>query len=143
MEDIKYFQPYEFIFSSKALKHKLDNTVHDPVIMSHIFEMIEYLTPLRKAWGSPIMVFSGYRCKELNDLVGGSKTSAHLIGYAADLVPKNGKMKEFKEFVREWFKYRTDFDQVITESAGYSEWVHVGLYNLQGKQRRQLFEIKN
>jgi uncharacterized protein YcbK (DUF882 family) len=38
------------------------------------------LDPLREAYGKPIIVTSGFRCEELNRLVGGSKTSHHRTG---------------------------------------------------------------
>ncbi len=43
------------------------------------------LEPLRKAYNKPITITSGYRSKELNTIVGGSKTSQHLQGAAADI----------------------------------------------------------
>ena len=45
----------------------------------------QLLDPIREAWGKPIIVSSGYRCKELNALVGGVKNSHHLLGCAADI----------------------------------------------------------
>jgi uncharacterized protein YcbK (DUF882 family) len=38
------------------------------------------LDPLREAYKKPIIVTSGFRCEELNRLVGGSKTSHHRTG---------------------------------------------------------------
>lgn len=114
--------------------------------IGHLRLLCTYLLePLREAWGSGITVTSGYRSPERNAAVGGSKTSAHTLGYAADIVPTNGKMKEFKEFVKaKLCQYEYDhaieppFDQCIDErnSAG-SEWVHLGLMNVKGEMRRQ------
>ena len=43
------------------------------------------LEPLRKALGLPVIITSGYRCKELNNIVNrSSKTSQHMLGQAAD-----------------------------------------------------------
>lgn len=50
----------------------------------------ELLEPVRIAWSMPIAVTSGYRCPELNRAVGGSKTSQHLLGQAADIVTLSG-----------------------------------------------------
>lgn len=48
------------------------------------------LDPLRKMFGKPIRVNSGFRCKELNDrLANSSLTSYHLLGRAADIRPMN------------------------------------------------------
>lgn len=41
------------------------------------------------AWGKPIWVSSGYRCTELNTLIGGVKNSHHLLGCAADIIAGN------------------------------------------------------
>ena len=53
------------------------------------------LDPLREAYGKPINVTSGFRSKKLNEALKGSKTSAHLLGYAADLVPADGDIDAF------------------------------------------------
>ena len=43
------------------------------------------LQPLRDLYGKPMKVNSGYRCKELNEIVGGVPTSQHRLGEAADI----------------------------------------------------------
>jgi hypothetical protein len=35
-----------------------------------------------------------------------------------------------------------NFDQCIIEKSGKSQWIHLGLYNNSGKQRRQIFKIE-
>jgi len=96
------------------------------------------LDPLTDAWGSKIFVTSGYRCKKLNEAVGGSKTSAHSLAYAADLVPANGKIEEFKAFTMKWlYENKLVFDQYINEYSGKSSWVHIAVRNREGKQRKQ------
>ena len=62
------------------------------------------------------IISSGYRGPKLNAAVGGSSTSAHCHGYAFDLVPTNGKMKEFKRFCREFLADKA-FDQLISDAA--------------------------
>jgi len=44
-----------------------------------------FLDGFREYYGRPVIVSSGYRCKKLNDKVGGVKNSAHLTGCAADI----------------------------------------------------------
>lgn len=139
----KYFKIDEFICSEKAKVLKINNTP-DAEIEEHIEELMEFLDGLREAWGSGIHVNSGYRCPELNRAVKGSKTSAHLTGYAADLSPTNGRMKEFYSKVMEWIKGKK-FDQVINEypnTNGVPSWVHIGLKNGRGEQRGQYLTIK-
>ena len=134
-----YFTIAELCASETAKKYNIDNTP-DPIIISHLQQLINFLNPLREAWGSAIKVSSGYRCDKLNRFVGGSKTSSHLIGYGVDLVPANGKMNEFKKFIVDYMKTRM-FDQCIIEKSGKTEWIHIGLYNNKGQQRRMIFNI--
>ena len=136
MADFKYFTFKELIASDVAAKRKIDNTPSWTVV-EHLMELTEkILEPLRAAWGSSIIVKSGYRCDALNKAVGGVSTSAHRLGYAADLVPGNGKIDEFGKFVKEWLvKNKVKFDQLITEKQGTSRWVHIGLRSSTGSQR--------
>ena len=134
-----YFTIAELCASDTAKKYNIDNTP-DPIIISHLQQLINFLNPLREAWGSAIKISSGYRCDKLNRFVGGSKTSSHLIGYGVDLVPLNGKMDDFKKFIVDYMKTRM-FDQCIIEKSGRTEWIHIGLYTLKGQQRRMIFNI--
>ena len=134
-----YFTIAELCASDIAKKYGINNTP-DLTITSHLQQLINFLNPLREAWGSAIKVTSGYRCKRLNDMVGGSKTSSHMIGYGVDLVPANGKMDVFKKFIVDYMKIRI-FDQCIIEKSGKTEWIHIGLYNTKGQQCKMIFNI--
>lgn len=101
----------------------------------------QVLDPLREAWGSAIRINSGYRSPDVNRSVGGVANSAHLTGYAADLYPVNGDFTAFKIFITKFFQDKK-FDQVIIErNTRGSEWVHVGLYGDNNKQRQQIFRM--
>ena len=135
-----YFTIQELCKSDTANKYKINNTPSSTVT-AHLLELVNFLNPLREAWGSAICVTSGYRCPQLNKLVGGASSSVHKIGYAADLVPKNGRMNEFKKFVKNYLKDKK-FDQCIIEkNARGSEWIHIGLKNNWGLQRKQIFNL--
>lgn len=140
MNKPKYFRLEEFLESSTALENKIKNYPSWEHI-EHLNELALFLDELREAWGSGLRVTSGLRRKNLNDkIVGASKTSVHQIGYACDVVPVNGKMDEFIEFVKEWAKDKM-FDQIIIEYSSKSRWVHFGLYNNAGEQRKLLFQM--
>lgn len=132
----KYFTLKEMTYSDTAKKYGIDNTPSASVI-EHLKELMEFLDGLREAWGSGIRVTSGYRGTVVNLLVGGSPTSVHPVGYAADLQPVNGKMKEFKKFCKEYVQDKM-FDQLLLEKSKKTEWVHIGLKNRSGKQRKQI-----
>lgn len=135
-----YFTIKELCDSSTAKKYHIDNTP-SKTVESHLQELITFLNPLREKWGSAIKVNSGYRSPQLNahPEIGGSVTSVHMIGYAADLWPVNGKFDDFRKFVQEYMKDKK-FDQCIIEkNSKGSRWIHIGLYNNVRMQRRQIF----
>ena len=134
-----YFTIDELCKSETAKKYGIDNTPN-AAVLSHLQQLINFLNPLREAWGSAIKVTSGYRCEKLNKFVGGSKTSSHMIGYGVDLIPTNGRMDEFKKFIVDYMKNKM-FDQCIIEKSGKTEWIHIGLYNAKGQQRKMIFNI--
>ena len=140
-----HFTLAELTASATATKKKIDNTP-TATEQGHLQCLAAYLLePLRVAWGSPITVTSGYRGPKLNTSIGGAKKSAHLQGYAADIVPQNGEIKRFKRYVRDWLIANdVAFDQYIDErnTAG-SEWVHLGLISPEGTQRRQFLITLN
>lgn len=142
---MKHFTFREFEDSEKARELGIDNRMPE-IAEAHVVELVDILLdPLREAWGGPLIVSSGYRCPELNRAVGGSETSAHTAGWAADLVPGDGRgVQELVNFAVEWLTATAlPFDQMIFEHAGSSRWLHVGIRNLKGKQRRQVMRYEN
>lgn len=134
----QYFTIKELCKSNTAIAFNIDNTP-SPQIVKNLQELIDFLNPIREAWGSPIKVTSGYRCPQLNARVGGAKTSAHLKGFAADLQPANGNMKEFKQFIQRYLiDNNCKWDQALLEKSAFAEWVHIGLKNNSGMQRKQI-----
>lgn len=145
---MKFFTIKEFIYSDKAKQLGIDNTPTQSQI-THVIEFVEkLLDPLREAWGiyckennlgnAALRVSSGIRCKALNTAVGGSTTSAHYRGYAADLIPYNGKLLEFKNFCINWLSDK-NFDQFISEDEhnGIPRWIHIGYKNSVNIFRKQ------
>lgn len=142
---MRYFTIDELCHSDTAIALGIDNTPNSE-IKEHLIQLIEeLLDPLRIAWGSGIKVTSGYRCARLNRaLKGSSPTSAHLIGYASDLVPCNGDISGFKRFAVKWLKENNiKFDQCLCETNGKGkQWLHLGLFNLSMQQRKQILNLK-
>ena len=132
----KYFTLKEMTYSDTAKRLGITNTP-PPSIKAHLEELMTFLDGLREAWGSAIKVTSGYRCAALNKAIKGSTTSAHLYGYGVDLVPINGKMEEFKKFCAEWIEDKS-WDQLLLEKSKTTEWIHLGLKNRYGMQRKQI-----
>ena len=138
----KYFTVAEMLKSETAEKNQINNTPSVEV-QQNIEELLEVLDDLREFYGKPIKITSGFRCTELNKLVGGSPTSAHVIGYAADLQPVGDTFENFKAEVLRWLdKSGVKFDQCIIEKSKSAQWVHFGLFNRKGQQRGQQFSLK-
>lgn len=140
---MKYFTIEELIKSDTATRLNIDNTPSDEIIKNLETLIAELLDPFREAWGDALRVTSGYRCEKLNSkIAGASKTSAHLIGYAADLVPtiSSGKStKELLKFAKEFLSISSlNWDQALLESNSNSFWLHLGLYNQNLEQRKQI-----
>ena len=83
-----YFTLSELTHSTTAEACGIDNTPTVEVVPLMMELIDRVLDPLRERWGVPIYVTSGYRCPELNARVGGSKTSYHLRGMAADITSR-------------------------------------------------------
>ncbi len=89
-------------------------------LATNIFE------PLRKGLGdNPIHISSFFRCKKLNDAVGGASNSQHVSGQAMDIDnDSNPSNKEIFEYIRD----NMEFDQLINEfpdQYNNPSWVHV------------------
>ena len=141
---MKYFNFEQWAVSSIAKQKGIDNSVPSN-FYPRIKELVEkILDPLREAWGSDIIVTSGYRSATLNKAIGGSNTSAHSQAYAADLVPVGRSINEFALFVLHWLNDNNiKFDQFIDEHKPNSAWVHIAIKNDSGQQRKQYLLYKS
>ena len=89
----------------------------------------DILEPARLLLG-PIKINSGFRTLAVNTAIHGAKTSQHMKGQAADIVPITRDL----EFAYQWLK-ATDlpYDQLIVEPT----WLHVSIANMGKKPRHQ------
>lgn len=113
---MKYFSIAEFLRSDEAEKHQVKN-IPDDAQLSQVLGNIKALVlnildPLRARVGRPIIITSGYRSQRVNELVGGSKTSQHLTGQAADFHVQ-GYTPQQMDVVYQTIQMCFDFDQLI------------------------------
>lgn len=117
---MKYFTIEELTRSATATTRGIDNTP-TPEIKANLERLVDkVLDGLREIYGKPITVNSGYRCPELNKAVGGSKTSDHMNGFAADLT---GGSKQENEKIFNIIRDNFAWTQLINERD--FSWVHV------------------
>lgn len=100
-----------------------------------------FLDRLREYMGSAVIVTSGFRSPEVNARVGGSKTSAHLQGLAADIIPKSRMQEDFKRMLA-YLSPLAELkavDQIIVYRNGDTiKWIHIGLKEDSLKNRGQV-----
>jgi len=115
----KNFTLEEFTDSATADKLGIKNAPN-PEQTANIARLVkDILQPARDMLGMPITVSSGFRSAEVNKAVGGSSTSQHCKGEAADQQCADNKM--LFDIIKDNFV----FDQLINEHD-YS-WIHVSL----------------
>jgi uncharacterized protein YcbK (DUF882 family) len=125
----KDFSYREFERSEVADAKHICNVITSFEVRDSILALTEnVLQPLRDAWGKPLTVNSGYRCKALNAAVGGVPTSQHVKGEAADIAAGDPV-----KLARLAVKLGLPFDQMIL----YPTFVHFS-HRLNGEQRGQI-----
>lgn len=129
------FTVEELTHSDTAERLGIDNTPDLDSLENLQFLVDNVLQPLRDMYGRPIVVNSGYRSPKLNKAVGGSKTSQHMTGQAADITA--GSKTENKELFNLVLDNDLIFDQLIDEK-NYS-WIHIS-YN-QDRNRQQILHL--
>lgn len=111
----------EFIDSQTATRLNIDNTPTEKEL-DNLLALVSTMEQVRKLLGdNAIYISSGYRSSALNRAVGGSSTSAHSLGFAADFTcPKFGTAKEVALKIA---NSTIKFDQLIYEGT----WVHLSI----------------
>lgn len=117
-----HFQLTEFTHSKTAKEKGINNTPSIEQIQNMTALCKDILEPVRKHFGKPIYITSGYRSFKLNKAVGGSNYSQHLKGEAADFVVKDTQVHTVFDFIT---TSNLSFDQCIYEKKGDSEWIHI------------------
>jgi hypothetical protein len=123
--------------STTAIRLGIDNTPSD-IVITNLLELCEHvLQPLRDHIGESIKISSGYRSPKLNKKIGGSATSQHCFGQAADISCGERTAELFY-----YIKNNLIFDQLIWEFGDDSnpDWVHVSYSSI--KNRKQCLRAK-
>jgi uncharacterized protein YcbK (DUF882 family) len=125
----------EMIKSETALRHDMDNTPGEAEIANLKALAENVLQPVRDHFGKGVKVNSGFRHPEVNAKVGGSKTSDHCQGQAADIEIPGVPNADLAQ----WIVDNLDFRQVILEfytpGVPDSGWVHVSYVASDNKKQ--------
>ena len=141
---MKYFTIEEMEHSAIADAKGIINKIPPKFIKNYVELIEKVLDPIRAQYTNPIYVNSGYRCKELNEAVGGVKTSQHTCindSAAADIDTNKGRdankvlFHVIKNLVQTG---QIKVDQLINENNFM--WIHVS-YKIYGKNRNQILAL--
>jgi len=137
---MKYFNFNEFFHSDLADSVGIVNYPSPEVeqlVRFHIIALVDHvLDPIRERLGVPVLITSGYRCKTLNELVGGKESSQHLAGYAADFTIDGLAPSEYRRLAF-WCADHLDFDQLIVYAK--RKFIHVSYVSPKNNRHEVLF----
>ena len=120
-----HFTVQELVRSDIAIRKGIYNFPTADVL-ENLGVLAQKLETVRVILGRPVYISSGYRSEELNADIGGSKTSAHMLGLAADFeCPAFGTPREVFEYLRK-HEQEIGYDQLILEFPP-NGWIHLGI----------------
>lgn len=143
----EHFSWREMTRSQTAARRGIDNTPNTEQ-RKNIAYTAAQLEKIRayvaEKYGAPraVIVSSGFRCLTLNRAIGGSTTSAHIYGLAADFDIQGLTSPQTARLIKDMAdKELIAYDQLILEypKHGNAAWVHIGFKpNGQGQRNQEL-----
>jgi zinc D-Ala-D-Ala carboxypeptidase len=135
------FSLHELTKSETALRMGLDNTP-GPVETEYLKILAErVLQPIRDHFQKGVKVNSGYRSPDSNAAVGGSRTSDHCKGQAADIEIPGVPNAELAQWIMDNLDYTQLILEFYTPGIPDSGWVHVS-YNPDNLKKQELTAMK-
>lgn len=124
MKDIKLSDHFTFNELTGSLTHP-DLVEANRILALHYQDVLTelcttILEPIRLKIDKPVIITSGFRSPDLNTVIGGSKTSQHLAGQAADFIVRGYTIDELYAIVKE-------LDLNIGQCIHEQSWLHVSL----------------
>jgi zinc D-Ala-D-Ala carboxypeptidase len=119
------FSLAEMVKSDTALRHDMDNTPGEAEIANLKTLCEKVLQPVRDHFQRGVKVNSGFRHPEVNAKVGGSKTSDHCKGQAADIEIPGIANADLAKWIMDNLEYTQLILEFYTPGVPDSGWVHV------------------
>jgi hypothetical protein len=137
------FSLKELTKSDTATRLGIDNTPDEETIDNLKTLCDKVLQPVRDHFGKSVTVNSGYRSPELNSspAVGGSKTSDHCKGMAADIEIAGIPNADLAQWIMDNLDYTQLILEFYTQGIPDSGWVHVS-YDPNNLKKQELTAIK-
>ena len=133
MQLSKNFSLKELTKSETAIRRGIPNEPSAEQIENLKTLVENVLQPLRDYFNLPLVVNSGYRSPAVNTLIGGSATSQHMKGEAADIIVPTLDLKTVYLAIMNNFVY----DQLIFE---FGSWVHVSFNRKKNRKQNLVAE---
>jgi len=131
----------ELTKSDTATRLGLDN-MPDAQALENLKTLCEkVLQPVREHFGKSVTVNSGYRSPESNAAVGGSKTSDHCKGQAADIEIAGVANADLAQWIMDNLEYTQLILEFYTSGIPDSGWVHVS-YDPNNLKKQELTATK-
>lgn len=134
----------EFVDSATAKKYFIDNDIKKEQFKKNLRNLVDVLQKIRDKFGEPIIISSGYRCKELNMKLGGAINSDHMFASAADIHTKSDKKEDNKklfDLICQMAKNGEIECRQILDEYGYN-WIHVSINHPDNpKKKNQILHI--
>jgi hypothetical protein len=135
---------------TKTSHKTADGNIPTPTALENLKRLCRWLEMLRDEWNKrygegddPIEINSGYRSWEVNKRAGGSATSNHLVGCAADIrcLGKEQALRYAVILLDIADNASTDFDELIIEVRGSTVWLHFAV-RPKDNRRKVVFCVK-
>ena len=135
------FSLKEMTKSQTALRRGIENEPgeEEQANLQQLCEQV--LQKVRDHFGKPVTVNSGYRSPELNSAIGGSTTSDHCKGMAADIEIPGVSNYELAEWIQNNCEFRQLILEFYTPGVPDSGWVHVS-YNYEENLKKVMTAMK-
>ena len=131
----------ELTKSETALRRNLDNTPTVEVVENLQALATHVLQPVRDHFAKGVKVNSGYRAPEVNAAVGGSRTSDHTRGMAADIEIPGLPNYDLAKWIEDNLAYTQVILEFYTQRIPDSGWVHVS-YDPANLKKQSLTAVK-
>lgn len=135
------FSLHELSKSETALRMGFDNTPDDEATENLRLLCEKVLQPVRDHYGKGVKVNSAYRSPESNAAVGGSKTSDHCKGMAADIEIPGVANADLAQWIMDNLEYTQLILEFYTPGIPDSGWVHVS-YDPNNLKKQELTATK-
>ena len=131
----------ELTKSDTATRLGLDNTPDDEALENLKTLCEKVLQPVREHFDKSVSINSAYRSPESNAAVGGSKTSDHCKGMAADIEIVGVANADLAQWIMDNLEYTQLILEFYTPGIPDSGWVHVS-YDPNNLKKQELTATK-